>query len=49
MFFNLELLELHIEIAELYALDMEDEELIGFLENFWIWDFKKGNSKYDIQ
>lgn len=49
MFFNLELLELQVEIAELYALGMEEDELVGFLENFWFWEFKKGQDKYDIQ
>lgn len=49
MFFDLELLELQIEIAEVYELDLEEEELSGYFENFWNWDFKEGNGIYDIQ
>ena len=47
--FNKEQLELQLEIAMIYALELEEEEFLGYIENFWNWEFKKGSGDYDIQ
>lgn len=45
--FDIEQLELQIEIIELIELGLSAEEIAGYLENFWIWNFEK--DKYGIQ
>jgi hypothetical protein len=47
--FNVEQLELQLEIAELQELGLSQEEIHGYLEVFWTWKFEPKEDKYGIQ